>query len=382
MRTTFAVLALLTLSGGLLPSTAAQETTILPEPFELTDCDIPAPLLFAHIDGVGFENLVFDGQGSMYLTAFEHGLYRAFPNGTVLHVASDDRPIPPDEGVGENGPNNFMSPDIGPDGALYVSEGMAIQSPVSARILRFPVPGEPEFEVYADGFDGANGLAWGSDGNLYLAHGFRTELWQVTGKDTYRVYGNYPTVNGVVAMPDGRLGIAQFGDPGQAVSAIDLERGDIQVLFHFNPGVSVAGNQPTVAAGVGPLQLKGIDDFVVLDDGRIVATAHFRLQFLLGDPATGDECILLSGAKAEPTSARVAKGFGAWDGWVFLVDNGGDVHAVDLRAGATGEAPGLPEAGEDVPEAAGTDIAAPGWQIVPLAGALFAAALLRRRGPA
>lgn len=300
---------------------------------------------------MGFENLAFDGNGSLFLTAFQDGLYQAFPNGTVRFVVKDERPIPPAEDLPDNRPNAFMAVDLGPDGALYVSEGLSIPGPVSARVLRFPLPGAPGFEVYADGFDGANGMAWGSDGNLYLAHGFRTELWQITGPGTSTVFGQYPTVNGVVALPDGRLGIAQFGDPAQGVTAIDLATGATQTLFRFNPGASVAGNQPSVGLGLGPLNTKGVDDFVVLDDGRIVATAHFRLQFLLGDPATGEACILLDGAHAEPTSARVAHGFGDWDGWVFLTDNAGDVHAVDLRATAAdnGTAPrdGPSDAGPD-----------------------------------
>ncbi|MEK6985457.1 MAG: hypothetical protein AABX89_03620 [Candidatus Thermoplasmatota archaeon] len=361
----------------LLPLAAAQETTVLPEPLELPDCDVPAPLLFAHVDGVGFENLAFDGHGRLFLTAFENGLYQAFPNGTVAFVAKDERPIPLQENLELNRPNAFMSPDIGPDGALYVSEGLSIPAPVSARILRFPVPGQPEFEVYADGFDGANGMAWGSDGNLYLAHGFRTELWQVTAKDTYTVFGNYPTVNGVVALPDGRLGIAQFGDPAQGVSAINLTTGDVEVLFRFNPGPSIAGNQPGLKIGVGPAQSKGVDDFVVLDDGRIVATAHFRLQFLLGNPATGEECILLSGAAAEPTSARVATGFGPWDGWVFLVDNGGDVHAVDLRPADASHVPAVPADGgsTEAPEGAQKS---PGLGLVAMLLALMVLLAFRR----
>lgn len=355
-----------------------QSTEFVPEPNEFPACDTPPVVDFAHVDGVGFENLEFDGNGSMFLTAFQDGLYQAFPDGTVRFVVKDDRAIPPTEDIGLNRPNAFISADIGPDGALYVSEGLSIESPVSARVLRFPVPGQPEFEVYADGFDGANGMAFGSDGNLYLAHGFRTELWQITGPNAYTVYGNYPTVNGVVPLPDGRLGIAQFGDPGQGVSAIDLRTGAVEVLFQFNPGASVAGNQITVGAPLGPVQTKGVDDFVVLDDGRIVASAHFRLQFLLGDPATGAACLLLDGAAAEPTSARVAEGFGPWDGWVFLVDNAGDIRAVDLRPGAS--TPLASASGEPTP--APTESAAkesPNVGTMAAAVAIGVALLTRRR---
>lgn len=362
---------MLCLVVGLAPFVAGQTTTVLPEPNELPMCDTPPAVLFAHVDGVGFENLAFDGNGSLFITAFQDGLYQAFPNGTIRFVAKDERPVPADEDVRSNRPNAFMAAAIGPDGALYVSEGLSIPSPVSARVLRFPVPGQPQFEVYAQGFDGANGMAWGSDGNLYLAHGFRTELWQITAKDTYTVFGHYPTVNGVVALPDGRLGIAQFGDPAQGVTAIDLGTGDHEVLFRFNPGIGIAGNEVGANLSPGAVHAKGVDDFAVLDDGRIVATGHFRLQFLLGDPATGETCILVDGTSAEPTSARVAKGFGSWDGWVFLVDNAGDVRAVDLRPASP-----LPTEPNEEP---GSDNEAPGLGLVWLVGLVAACALFARR---
>ncbi len=322
------LLAVLLLS---LPTVAAQETTVVPELRELEPCDAPEPILFA-TNEAGIENLAFDGRGSLFLTAFAAGLYQAFPNGTVRHVVSDDRPIPPTTALLDS-PNSFMGVDVGPDGALYVSEGMSITFPVDARVLRFPVPGEATFEVYADGFAGANGLAVTPDGVTYLAHGFRNELWRITGPQEWTVWQTIPTVNGVIEHPDGlRLVLAQVGDPG--ILAIDLASGARETIFQFSAGPTAAG-EPDVATG-GPLMLKGIDDLAVLPDGRIVGAAHLRKQFLLGDPATGEACVLLDGARAEPTSARVAQGFGAWDGWVFLTDNSGDIHAVDLRPAAAG----------------------------------------------
>lgn len=312
----------------LVPAAAAQETTVIPEPREWPSCDTPEPVLFAQAP-FGLENLAFDGNGSLFLTAFDAGLYQAFPNGTIRFVARDDRPSATPAG-GLDSQNAFMGIDVGPDGALYVAEGLSITAPVAARVLRFPVPGNATFEVYAQGFDGANGLAVTPDGVVYVVHGFRTEVWRITAPSQWTKWTEVPSGNGLVEHPDGRLVFSQVADPAQGVLAINVATGERKTLMAFNAGASVGGAVPLVGSD-GALLQKGVDDLVVLADGRIVATGHFRKQFLLGDPATGDVCILLEGARAEPTSARVAKGFGTWDGWVFLTDNSGDIHAVDLR---------------------------------------------------
>ncbi len=371
MRNFVALLLLFLLAAAI--SANAQQTAVVPEPRELPDCSTPDPVLFATLPN-GIENLAFDGNGTLFLTAFQAGLYQAFPNGTVEFITKDDRPIPPDTSP-IDGPNNFMGVDLGPDGALYVSEGMGIVGPVDARVLRFPVPGQPEFEVYASGFEGANGLAVTPDGVVYLVNGFRTELWRITGPGQWTKHADFVTGNGLVEHPDGRLVMSIVGDPADAVVAFNASTPDKrETLFRFNAGPSgVAG--PAGVQTSGAVMTKGVDDLAVLDDGRIVASAHLRLQFLLGTPATGEACVLMNGARAEPTSARVAKGFGEWDGFVFLTDNAGDIHAVDLRPQAP--LPPPPSASPPGEQAPGKD--SPGAGTVTAAIALAAVACFGRR---
>ncbi|HVM45883.1 MAG TPA: hypothetical protein VM582_08110 [Candidatus Thermoplasmatota archaeon] len=314
----------------LIPLAAAQQTAVVPEPQEAPPCDdVPEPVLFADLD-TAVENLAFDGQGNLFLTAFADGLFRAWPDGTVAHVAKDDRPAQ------ASGQNSFMGVDVGPDGALYVSEGVSIGTPVAARVLRFPVPGEPAFEVYAEGMDGANGLAVTPDGVVFVVHGFRDEVWRIPEEGRVELWTRVPGANGLVAHPDGeRLVTVPLADASNTVTAIPLADPERrEALFSFNVGTSpLAPGAPGLAR---PVMTKGVDDLVVAEDGRIYAAAHLRLQVLRGDPSSGQMCILLdfrqrSAEGGEPTSVRIARGFGPWDGWLFSTDNFGEVWAVDIR---------------------------------------------------
>lgn len=318
----------------LVPLAAAQTTLPVPEPNELPDCGLSEPILFAKADA-SFENLAFDGVGSLWLTAFEQGLWRASPNGTVEFVARDEE-APAATGLDD--PGAFMGIDVGPDGALYVAEGLSIAQPVPARVLRFPTPGAPEFEVYAEGMDGVNGLAVTPDGVVYVAHGFRDELWRIPAKGEVEAWTQVVTVNGVVEHPDGeRLVVAQVAAEGTPATAIRFDDpASREVLVRFNP------------TG-GPVHLKGVDDLVVAPDGVVYGSAHLRDQVLRGDPASGEVCVAMDFTRlAEsgvgenlPTSVRIARGFGEWDGKLFSIDAAGEIWVQDIGlAGAEVPTPG------------------------------------------
>lgn len=315
------------------PSLSAQDTTILPEPSEFPPCDVPEPVRFATL-GVMLENLEFDGNGSLFVTAFDDGLYRLHPNGTFAHAAASPRARPDGESSDLAITTAYMGIVRGVDGALYVAEGHTLTTPIEGRILRYPVPGGAEVTAFATGFPNTNGLAADRDGNLYLAHGFDEELWKVTPDGSWSVWTRVPdTVNGVDLHPDGeRLVIAPLGDPSNTVFAIPLDDPDArEPLFRFNAPPAMATMQGPMADR--PLWTKGIDDLTVAPDGRVLVTAHMRSQFVMGDPKTEEACILLDGTRAEPSSIRVAHGFGEWDGWVFTTDFSGDVWAIDIRIG-------------------------------------------------
>lgn len=308
-------------------SASAQQTMLVPEPNEMPACSGQQVVPFAQVEGA-VENLAFDGNGSLFVTAFGRGLYQVWPNGTVRHVVADTRPAPPNVPVSEQ--NAFMGIDVGPDGALYVAEGQSIGSPVAARILRFPVPGEPGFEVVADGFDGLNGLAVTPDGTIYAAHGFRNEVYRIRN-GTSDVWAEILTANGLVEHPDGkRLVVAQVADPSTHIVAISIDDpSQRETLAKFNGWPAL--DNPAGFNAMGPLNPKGVDDLVLLDDGMVVAAAHLRMQFLAANTGSG-RCILVDGTRGEPTSARVAVGFGEWDGWVFGTDQAGDITAINVTA--------------------------------------------------
>lgn len=338
MRACLLLIALAAAASGAV----AQQTAAVPEPQEAPPCDdVPPPVLFADVDAA-LENLAFDGQGNLFLTGFGRGLFRAWPNGTIAHVVADERAAdaPP-----PNGPNAFMGVDVGPDGALYVSQGLSITAPVAARVLRFPVAGEPAFEVYAEGMDGANGLAVTPDGVVYVVHGFRDEVWRIPAKGQLELWTRLPGANGLVEHPDGkRLVTVPVPDTSNTVTAVTLDDPQRrEALFQFNVGASALA--PGAPALARPVMTKGIDDLVVADDGRVYASAHLRLQVLRGDPSSGEMCVLIdftqrSTEGGEPTSVRIARGFGEWDGWLFSTDNFGEIWAVDIRAPGTGTATG------------------------------------------
>lgn len=300
---------------------------IAPEPQEYPKCDLPEPVLFASSAGtdLGFENLIFLN-GTLYVTAFTNGLFAFYPNGTHRHILADDR------GPGQtplDSPGAMMGLAT-MDGVLFVSQGMAIAGPVDARILRFEVPGSSEFTVYAEGFDGANGLTADNDGNLYLAHGFREGIYKVEPDGSWDVWMTKAAANGVSLHPEGdRLAVAYVASVGSRVVTVPLDNPAAEeTLFVFNAADPEGGDDFDPSR---PLVTKTIDDLVVGPDGMLYVAAHERLQTIRGDPATGEACLVIESHVDAPTSARIAHDFGAWDGWLFTTDNAGDIYAVDIR---------------------------------------------------
>lgn len=127
-----------------------------------------------------------------------------------------------------------------------------------------------------------------------------------------------------------------LNDPSKTAIAISLADPSARTaLVSFNVGTSP--ESPGAPALARPVLTKGIDDLVVADDGRVYGAAHLRLQVLRGDPTSGDVCVVLDFTErgtsgGEPTSARIAQGFGEWDGWLFTTDNAGEIWAVDIRS--------------------------------------------------
>ncbi len=293
----------------------------IPEPQDYPPCELPPAQPFADV-GSPLENLHFLN-GSMYVTGFSNGLYRITPDAVVHHVMQEQSASlsPFAQPKSMMGVTDF-------DGALFVSQGSSVGQPTEARILRFASPGQPDYTVFADGFDGANGLTSDAAGNLYLAHGFGRGIWKVAPDGSYDHWLDLPMANGVDLMPDGqRLVVAHVTDAGSTALAVALaDPADRVPLFVFN---ALDENRPASSDASKPLLTKLIDDLTVTTDGRVLATAHERLQTMLGDPHTGKACILME-HDASPTSVRVASQFSPWNGKAFVTDLTGTVWMIDL----------------------------------------------------
>lgn len=309
----------------------------IPEPQEFPACDHPAPVAFAALPSP-LENLHFLN-GTLYLTAFHDGLYQAWPDGTYGHILAEDAPA---DATFFQQANAMMGlADLGGD--LLVSQGQAVGQPTHARILRFHEPGSADYTVHAEGFEGANGMTSDAEGNVYLAHGFGEGIWKVHPDGSFEQWLDLPMANGVDLMPDGEhLVVAHVTDAGSSAFQVALaDPSDVRTLFTFNVHREL---DPAAPAAGNPVFPKLIDDLSVTPDGRVLATAHERLQTMIGDPTTGEACILMEHENS-PTSVRVARDFGAWTGWAFITDLTGTVWAADIGLSLEGDAPALDEDG-------------------------------------
>lgn len=306
----------------LMPLVGAQIVPMydqLPDPNEYGSCDLEVQS-FAQLP-VGLENLHFHN-GTMYVTAFGDGLWQVQPNGSFSQIVADAaRPgaTPVDAHHNMMGVTSFGD-------HLFVSQGQSLATPVDGRILRF-VPGQAEYEVFADGFDGVNGMAADGDGNLYVAHGFREGVYKVTPDGAWSLWKELPSANGVSIHPDGEhLVLAAAFDAGARVIAVPFSNPDTDIeLFTFN-ALSPLG--PTVDVGNAVVP-KLLDDITVAGD-RVIGTSHERLQTLLGDPETGETCVLATHGNS-PTSVRIASDFDGWHGYAFITDNDGLIQVVQLE---------------------------------------------------
>ena len=292
--------------------------------------EAPTPELFAAWDS-SLENLAFDGHGHLYLSdAGRDRLVRFTPDGKS-EVAL--------EGVG----NGLV---WGPDERLYVAkaEGDAWD------ILRSVDANATAFGTYATGLPAYNGMAFDAVGNLYVsddniappetppdlvrvpAGGGSWEPWtDVYGPDGLALD---PGLNALYTVVP-----ADQSSPVLLLSTTD--RSATQVVAYLSFGVA------TLAPGAHPPQgdpaypePKGLDDLTLGPDGLLYIAAHLSGELIRLDPDTAEACILASGLE-EPSSVRVAHGFGAHGGKLFVTTFGG--------TGVTGLAAnqaGMPQAGK------------------------------------
>lgn len=235
-----------------------------------------------------------------------------------------------------------------PDGALVVRVG-------STELWRFPQAPGPGHEVFVRGLTGANGLALDRQGNYYVSDEGGDRVWRVpAGSRTPEVWAHLPSPNGL-AIDDARglLYAAETTDQRSSVAVVRLSEGALVRELHATFG-AVQGDlfhsppMPTLAEPSDPTLPwvpKGIDDLTLAGDGNLYLAAWLTGEVLRMHPQTGATCTLASGI-AQPSSVRVARGFGAASGDLFVTDFGGPqaLLGVDVSGGHVSRVPlGLPE---------------------------------------
>lgn len=323
MRTTLAftlAALLLATTAALAGSTGGPGGPTLASPLTHPSCeDTPEPELFAPWESQ-LENLVFDGQGHLFVTDLGGDrLLRMSPDGSVEVLLED---------VGVAGITQ------GPDGSIYMAAAEPALAPLvgggRVDIWRLMDTAPVEHEIHASGLPMVNGMAFDGVGNLYVSTypnptspfliqvpADEPEAWQAWG-DPYSANGLWHDAE------DGSLLVAVTNDQASPILRIPLDApNDHQVVANLTFGVATL--QPGVHAPsdpARPLVPKGLDDLTLAPDGMVYVTAHLTGELLRVDPATGEACVYVAGLN-EPTSVRVADAFGEHTGDLFITEMGG-----------------------------------------------------------
>lgn len=272
---------------------------------------LATPILFASWD-TQLENLAFDGAGAMYVSDLGGDrLLRATPDGVMAVVAS----VPGMHGLA-----------VAPDGQLYVGGTVG----AGPGVLRVASLDPPTLEPVASGLVAANGMAFDAAGNLFVSNpGLGTSApylarLPVGDMAAWSAWSDDYGVNGLALDATGaRLYAAVTADQSSPILSISTtDASDVRVVAELSSGALTL--QPGAHAPSGPLALapKGLDDLALAPDGMLYAVGHVSGELLRVDPATGAACVVASGFE-EPTSVRVAAGFGEHDGKLFVTDMGG-----------------------------------------------------------
>ncbi len=264
------------------------------------------------------ENLAFDGAGSLYLSDIG--------GDRLLKADSAGNAVVVDHVPGMHGMV------FGPDGLLYIG---ATAEDGTAGVWVYSSLAPPVRHFLFGGLEAANGMAFDQAGNLYVSSPLGTRApYLVRSAAPYHSWTPWTTeygMNGLVLDTDGSLVAAVTADQSSPILRISTsDPNDVQTIARLTFGAATL--QPGLHAPAGPPVIvpKGLDDLTLGEDGLIYAAAHVTGELLRVDPATGEACVLMSFLQ-EPTSVRIAEGFGSWDGWIFVTDMGGQ--AVTALAG-------------------------------------------------
>ncbi|HJT38087.1 MAG TPA: hypothetical protein VJ818_06650 [Actinomycetota bacterium] len=246
------------------------------------------------------ENLLFDGS-SLWVSDDSSGTIRRFSSDGVEAPASKEL-------TGVSSPGGLA---IGPDGLIYAGTGDSFQGALlrtgEASVVRFSrdAPAATE-RVYASGFNMANGLVFGPNGDAYVSNDVDAGLIRIPRAHpaAWKLLDDVWGSNGLVVTRDGRTMYAAITfDQRSPIERISLPSGAHSTAFQLTAGVlslkpAVYTNPDLSRPLVG---LKGLDDMTT--DGRyLYPVANAMGELLRVHPRTGAVCLIASGF---PTSSSV-----------------------------------------------------------------------------
>lgn len=278
------------------------------------DCpNAPVPELFLTWDS-SLENLAFDGNGHLYLS--DSG------RDQVVRVGLD--------GQGEVAlPRGGNGLAWGPDDRLYV----AAPDGDAYVILRSTDANATQFDVYVDGVPAYNGMAFDGEANLFVSDdnlqppATPPDLVRIPRADpsAWEAWTDLKGPDGIVYDPVNDVLytdiVADQSSPILRFSPTDT--GKLEVVAYLSFGALTL--EPNVHGPQGDPQAtvpKGPDDLTLGPDGLLYVAGHVSGELLRLDPATGEACVLASGLE-EPSSVRIARGFGGHGGKLAVSTWGG-----------------------------------------------------------
>ena len=246
------------------------------------------------------ENLLFDGS-SLWISDQSSGSIRRFGADGVEAPASKEL-------LNVSGPGGLA---VGPDNLIYAGTGDSFEGALlktgEASVIRFrrDQPAATK-QIYSSGFNMANGLTFGPNGDVYVSNDIDAGL--------IRIPRAHPTAwsrlddlwgtNGLVVTRDGKTMYAAITlDQRSPIERISLPSGAHSTAWQLTVGV--ASLKPAVYTNPDlsrPLiGVKGLDDMT--SDGRyLYPVANGMGELLRVDPRTGAACLIASGF---PTSSSV-----------------------------------------------------------------------------
>lgn len=299
------VLALLAILVALPPAASQTQAT----------CDVaPTPVLFTETE-TSLENLAFDGNGSLFLSdAGSDRILRYGPDGRLATTIDMDA-----HGI-----------VWGPDDRLYAA---VTASGGLNDILRSTDASATQFEVYASGLPVYNGMEFDAAWNLYVSDDniappeVPPDLVRIPRDDPakWAPWSSMYGPDGIVYDP--ALDVlytvvpADQSSPVWRFSPTDPEDAEVVAYLSFGAADLAPGVHDPAGDPRQPVP-KGLDDLTLGPDGRLYIAAHLSGELLRLDVATGEACLLASGLE-EPSSVRIAHGFGEHGGKLFVTTFGG-----------------------------------------------------------